>query len=93
MAYQDIILQCSDCGCDFVFTAGEQEFYESKGLTNSPKRCKNCRSQKKRSPQRFGHKKMYRAICSECGCQTEVPFIPSNDKPVYCKECFLKTKV
>ena len=41
--YQDETLICEDCGCEFVFTAGEQEFYAEKGLTNKPKRCANCR--------------------------------------------------
>ena len=35
--YQDETLICEDCGCEFVFTAGEQEFYAEKGLTNKPK--------------------------------------------------------
>jgi CxxC-x17-CxxC domain-containing protein len=33
---------------------------------------------------------MHRAICSECGSNCEVPFKPSNDKPIYCSECFSK---
>ena len=45
--YQDETLICEDCGCEFVFTAGEQEFYAEKGLTNKPKRCANCRKAKK----------------------------------------------
>jgi CxxC-x17-CxxC domain-containing protein len=31
---------------------------------------------------------MYPAICSSCGRSTEVPFLPRNEKPVYCRECF-----
>ncbi|MBO5779091.1 MAG: zinc-ribbon domain-containing protein, partial [Clostridia bacterium] len=30
--YQDITLKCKDCGKEFVFTAGEQEFYAEKGF-------------------------------------------------------------
>ena len=37
--YQDEKLICEDCGCEFVFTAGEKEFYAQKGLVNTPKRC------------------------------------------------------
>lgn len=40
-------LTCSDCGAEFVFTAGEQEFYAEKGFTNEPKRCPDCRRAKK----------------------------------------------
>jgi CxxC-x17-CxxC domain-containing protein len=35
-----------------------------------------------------GPRQMYPAVCSACGKETEVPFQPSNDKPVYCRECF-----
>jgi CxxC-x17-CxxC domain-containing protein len=35
-----------------------------------------------------GPRQMYPAICSNCGKETEVPFQPSGDKPVYCRECF-----
>jgi CxxC-x17-CxxC domain-containing protein len=35
-----------------------------------------------------GPRQFYPAVCSECGKETEVPFQPRNDKPVYCRECF-----
>ena len=35
-----------------------------------------------------GPRQMYPAVCSSCGKDTEVPFQPRNDKPVYCRECF-----
>jgi hypothetical protein len=44
---EDKTLKCVDCGADFTFTAGEQEFYASKGFTNEPKRCPTCRQAKK----------------------------------------------
>ena len=40
-------LTCVDCGNEFVFTAGEQEFYKEKGFENEPKRCPDCRRKKK----------------------------------------------
>jgi len=91
MAYEDIILQCTDCGCDFEFTANEQEFYASKGLTNQPKRCKPCRNAKKGQGRGGYQRKMYDAICSECGCAAQVPFQPSGDRPVLCKNCYSKS--
>ena len=42
--YSDITLQCRDCGNDFLFTAGEQQFYAEKGFTNKPSRCPSCRA-------------------------------------------------
>ena len=47
LSYTDKQLTCRDCGSPFLFTAGEQEFYQSKGLLNEPTRCANCRSQRK----------------------------------------------
>ena len=43
MTFNDKSIQCSDCGATFTFTTGEQEFYQSKGFTNEPKRCLSCR--------------------------------------------------
>lgn len=40
---KDKTLTCKDCGAEFVFTAGEQEFYAEKGFQNEPQRCKECR--------------------------------------------------
>ena len=41
--YEDKTLICKECGKEFVFTAGEQEFYAEKGFVNEPQRCKACR--------------------------------------------------
>ncbi len=47
MAFQNKSLSCADCGAAFDFTAEEQEFYQSKGYTNEPKRCPSCRAARK----------------------------------------------
>jgi CxxC-x17-CxxC domain-containing protein len=47
MSYADKTLTCRDCGAEFVFTAGEQEFYAQKGFTNEPTRCPACRKARK----------------------------------------------
>ena len=52
MGFTDKSILCPDCGTTFTFTAGEQEFFASKGFTNDPKRCSLCRQAKKR--QRSG---------------------------------------
>lgn len=46
-------LICEDCGQEFVFTVGEQEFYKEKGFENEPKRCKECRNKKKAERRNF----------------------------------------
>jgi len=35
---------------------------------------------------------MYDAICSSCGKETEVPFKPDGERPIYCKECYQAQK-
>jgi len=35
-----------------------------------------------------GDRQMFEATCAECGQRCEVPFKPTGEKPVYCKECF-----
>lgn len=45
--YEDITLKCRECGEEFVFTAGEQQFYEEKGFTSQPVRCPACRKARK----------------------------------------------
>jgi CxxC-x17-CxxC domain-containing protein len=47
MSYADKTLTCRDCGMEFVFTSGEQEFYAQKGFTNEPTRCPACRQARK----------------------------------------------
>jgi CxxC-x17-CxxC domain-containing protein len=84
--YQDKTLKCKECGNDFVFTAGEQEFYASRGFENEPSRCKDCRTARKNAQK--GAREMFAAVCVECGKDCQVPFKPTEGKPVYCSECF-----
>jgi CxxC-x17-CxxC domain-containing protein len=96
MSFEDKSIQCSDCGTTFTFGAEEQEFFQSKGYTNEPKRCPACRQTRK--SERYGssnyssQRQMYPAVCAECGKNTEVPFEPRGDKPVYCSDCYRKIK-
>ncbi|MBP2640601.1 MAG: CxxC-x17-CxxC domain containing protein [Firmicutes bacterium] len=94
MAFQDKTLKCKDCGQDFVFTVGEQEFYAEKGFENEPARCRECRDARKRERNggSSGSREMYEAVCAECGVTTLVPFKPRNDRPIYCRECFAKKR-
>jgi len=92
MAFEDKSLECSDCGTTFTFSAEEQEFFQSKGYTNEPKRCPACRAARK--AERYGdsgyrsQRKMFPAVCAQCGKETEVPFEPREGRPVYCSECY-----
>ena len=101
MAFTEKSLQCSDCGKTFPFTAEEQEFFASKGYTNEPKRCPACRSNRRAERMSGGTggggmsrgpRQMFPAVCAQCGKETEVPFQPRGDKPVYCRDCFTKNR-
>ncbi len=97
MVFQDKSIQCCDCGATFTFSAQEQEFFQSKGFTNEPKRCPSCRQAKKseRNSNRShgAPRQMFPVTCAECGKSTEVPFEPRGDKPVYCSDCYRKVRV
>ncbi len=88
---------CSDCGkeCEVPFEPTE----------GKPVRCQDC-FKKNRPQKRFGGggrnfnrggrnfdrspREMHKATCSDCGKQCEVPFKPTGDKPVRCRDCFAK---
>lgn len=90
MAFEDKTLVCKECGDEFIFSAGEQEFYAEKGFENEPARCPKCRAARK--AQNNGGmrqaREMHTVICAECGMETQVPFKPTNNRPVYCRDCF-----
>ncbi len=101
MSFEDKSLQCSDCGATFTFSAEEQEFFQSKGYTNEPKRCPSCRQARKserygNGSSNYGYKsrrQMFPAVCAQCGKETEVPFEPREGRPVYCSECYSKQRL
>ena len=99
--YLDRVLRCIDCGEEFVFTSGEQLFFADKGLKNDPKRCKLCKQKKnERIAASIGavgnHVARERVVvivqCALCGVETTVPFKPTQGRPVYCRDCFLKMR-
>ncbi|MBV8696180.1 MAG: zinc-ribbon domain containing protein [Ktedonobacteraceae bacterium] len=105
MNFVDKTLTCRECEQPFTFTAGEQEFYQQKGLVNQPARCPECRARRRSSggaDARHGGRSgsesraprvMYTVTCDACGAETQVPFEPKQDKPVYCSPCYDKVRV
>ncbi len=94
--FVDRLLTCSDCGGEFIFTAGEQLFFADKQFKNDPKRCKPCKSRRAglagkpaSGPAAAGISRTEtRTECSECGVETTVPFKPTQGRPVLCRQCF-----
>jgi CxxC-x17-CxxC domain-containing protein len=90
----DKTLTCVECNTSFTFSAEDQAFHAQKGYTD-PKRCPTCRSARRGSGGgSYGSsrapRQMYQVVCAECKKDTEVPFLPSGDRPVYCSDCFSK---
>jgi len=102
MDHVEKTLQCVECGSSFTFSADEQELFASRGYTNEPKRCPDCREARKQ--QRFGsqgrgdsygyqqRREMHPAVCASCGKETQVPFEPREGRPVYCSDCYARVK-
>ena len=96
MEFVDRLLTCSDCGGEFIFTAGEQLFFFDKQFKNDPKRCKPCKSRRSGASGRLGtgpaaagiSRTETRTSCSACGVETTVPFKPTQGRPVLCRQCF-----
>ena len=97
MSYEDKNLTCVECNTTFVFSADDQSFHSQKGYTE-PKRCTSCRAARRSGGSSYGggggygggSREMHPAVCAECNKDTEVPFLPTGDRPVYCSDCFSK---
>lgn len=92
----DKTLVCQDCGQSFNFSEDDQRYHSEKGYSE-PKRCPSCRAARRTSGGGGGgyggggrSREMFPATCAQCGKETEVPFRPSGDRPVYCSDCFSK---
>ena len=95
MSYEDRTLTCQDCSQEFTFSADDQQYHAEKGYTNEPKRCPLCRASRRSGGDSgggysSGRREMHPATCAQCGKQTQVPFLPSGVRPVYCSDCFSK---
>lgn len=96
MEFEDRTLQCVDCGAEFVWTAGEQSFFADKSFKNEPKRCRACKAKRSErlatSPAAARERIETKAVCSNCGKETTVPFRPTQGRPVFCRDCFQQRK-
>lgn len=94
--FTDRELTCVDCGQEFTFTAGEQEYHAQRGFEHDPKRCSSCRAARKKarggSSETGGGRELHEAVCAGCGETARVPFKPTGRRPVYCSRCFEKER-
>ena len=87
MDFQDKTLKCVDCRHDFIFSAGEQQFFSTIKLTNEPKRCPNCRLVLRFSRAGRDTTQLTQVTCADCQKVTMVPFKPRGHRPIYCTDC------
>ena len=86
MEFRDKMLKCIDCDADFVFTSGEQLFFHNKQFRNEPKRCKSCKAKRVSVVGAATYRSQgssrteTRAVCSQCGKDTTVPFLPTQGR-------------
>ncbi len=98
MAFEDRTLTCVECASEFTFSADDQQFHNERGYQD-PKRCPSCRQARRAGGGGGGgggggysQRQMYDAVCATCNSATQVPFLPRQDRPVYCSDCFAKQK-
>ena len=90
----DLMLTCRECRRDFSFTASQQADHASRGFTNQPARCLDCRASRRAArtvtgPSSNGDRPpTYPAVCMSCGADTTLPFKPDGDRPSHCPSCF-----
>ncbi len=72
--YEDKTLVCKECGAEFVFTAGEQEFYAERGFQIEPQRCKPCRDDRKNAAR--GPREYFTAVCANAAARLVCPSSP-----------------
>ena len=77
--YEDKTLVCKECGKEFVFTAGEQEFYAERGFQNEPQRCKACRDARKNAAR--GPREYFTAVCAAAAARRRFPLNPRPTVP------------
>jgi CxxC-x17-CxxC domain-containing protein len=91
MDFEDRHLQCTTCGADFVWTAGEQRFFADRALEHVPRRCPACKRRRASDRQVDADRDArvtFPVRCSNCGRETTVPFRPTEGRPVFCRSCF-----
>ncbi len=101
MVFQDRDITCVECGQAFAFTVDDQRYHLEKGYTD-PKRCPTCRRSRRAQLNSGGGgmgdgygrppRQMFPAVCAQCGTETEVPFQPRGDRPVYCSDCYAQQR-
>jgi CxxC-x17-CxxC domain-containing protein len=103
MGLQEKSIVCYDCGVTFTYSVEELEAYVVKGYAHVHKRCPSCREARKARQLRSGslksvqagflaERRLFPAVCAQCGKSTQVPFEPHAGRPVYCRDCYNAVK-
>ena len=79
-------LKCRDCGVEFEFDAGQADYFNDRNLEHYPARCPQCSADNK------AKRNMTAIVCSQCGAEDSVPFVPRDYGNVLCHDCHAKNK-
>jgi CxxC-x17-CxxC domain-containing protein len=78
---------------DFVFSAGEQQFFCQRNLSNTPRRCPGCRLALRFARLGRDIAELSDVHCATCGKETKVPFKPRGHRPIYCNDCMARKRL
>ena len=80
---------CRSCGCESKLTDAHRNFLEEHGCLRPPFYCSACFAQRLSEIWEVpGERRI--AVCSACGAETRLHFVPCQDRPVFCPQCFKK---
>ncbi|HAE40407.1 MAG TPA: zinc-binding protein [Candidatus Riflebacteria bacterium] len=80
---------CRNCGCECIITDAQRNFLEGYGCSQPPLFCDACfTAELSQVWEMPGERRV--AVCSECGVETRLHFVPSLGRPVFCPQCHKK---
>ncbi len=89
MLPEESVFICRSCGLEKTIVVEKQKFMTEKGYDRQPMFCEDCivarLDQIWETP---GEKRL--VLCSDCGRETRLTFVPYKELPLYCPECFKK---
>jgi CxxC-x17-CxxC domain-containing protein len=74
------------------FGSVQKFLYRTVKCINADQNCMSNTMERKSfgGPRNFGPREMTKTVCSDCGKECEVPFKPTEGRPVYCRDCLPK---
>ncbi|EKD81392.1 MAG: nucleoside diphosphate kinase [uncultured bacterium] len=82
---------CRNCGFDSKVADAHRDFLDNHGCSQPPLYCNACFVERLSQIWEVpGERRI--AICSKCGMETRLHFVPIQDRPVFCPQCYNRRK-